>query len=303
MIYIIFNWVQDAKNVRDEEGWNNPNGSYWGIGDIVRGIITTYIYCIKKNYKFRVNLKYHPMYCLLKSDTEYNINKTLYLNNICNYDISNYDMVNTDFIWKEKIEDYIEKEIINKNNIYENNNDKIIYFMHNQKYNELDFTEEIKNYLSIYLREIFTPNKEILKNYSNLLNEFNILNSYNILHFRLGDNGLIKLNEEILIINKTIKKLNEFINNNNTKNLIIITDNTFLKKILQQKYDLHIIQFDKIGHFGKHKDLEKLKGSLLEYYFMILAKNIISYSVYRWNSGFAKSASFIGNNIISFHKI
>jgi hypothetical protein len=303
MIYIIFNWVQDAKNVRDSEGWDNPNGSYWGIGDIIRGIITTYIYCKKKNYKFRVSFRYHPLYCLLKNDNEYNTDKILSLSNICNYDVSNYDMSNTDFIWEEKIEDYIEKNINDEHNICENNNDKIIHFMHNQKYNELDFTEEIKNNISIYLREIFTPNKEILQNYLNLMNKFNIVNNYKILHFRLGDNGLIKLKEENSIINKAIKILNNFVCNNETKNLVIITDNTYFKKILEQKYDLHIIQFDKIGHFGKHKDLEKLKGSLLEYYFMILANNIISYSVYKWNSGFAKSASIIGNNIISFHKI
>lgn len=302
MIYIIFNWVQDAKNVRDSEGWDNPNGSYWGIGDIIRGIITTYIYCIKKKYNFKVSLRYHPLYSLLKNDNKHINNKIKNLSNICNYDDSNYDMSNTDFIWEERIEDYIEKKI-NEKNIQEKQNDKIIHFMHNQKYNQLDFTEEIKNNLSIYLREIFTPNKEILQKYNNFINKFNIDSNYQVLHFRLGDDGIIKFKKDKLIINKAINTLNNFISNNETKNLIIISDNTYFRKILEENYNLNIVKFDNIGHFGKHKDLEILKGSILEYYFMIVAKKIISFSVYRWNSGFAKSASIIGYNTINFNKI
>ena len=52
---VVFVWDQNPFNVRDDEGWDNPNGSYWGIGDIIRGILTTYAVCKKYNYNFYID--------------------------------------------------------------------------------------------------------------------------------------------------------------------------------------------------------------------------------------------------------
>ena len=64
---VIFSWQQKCENMPQTETAN-----FWGLGDGLKGIITTYQYCKKYNYKFVLDIHKHPISHFLKySDSTY----------------------------------------------------------------------------------------------------------------------------------------------------------------------------------------------------------------------------------------
>jgi hypothetical protein len=58
---IVFCWQQKCFNMPQTE-----TSCFWGLGDILKGIITTYQFCKKYNYKFVLEIHDHPISRFLK---------------------------------------------------------------------------------------------------------------------------------------------------------------------------------------------------------------------------------------------
>jgi hypothetical protein len=66
---IVFSWQQKCDNMPQTETTN-----FWGLGDGLKGIITTYQYCKRYNYKFVLDIHKHPISYFLKySDNTHSI--------------------------------------------------------------------------------------------------------------------------------------------------------------------------------------------------------------------------------------
>lgn len=271
---IIFVWDQNPYNVRDEEGWDNPNGSYWGIGDIIRGIIYTYKLCQENDYNFYIDFQKHLISKFLK------INKHPFYEYVKNNN-------KIPFIWKETPESYIKK-----------NNCDTILLMHNWK---------CKNYnppskLLQYLDDLFTPNDIFLEYINKLKNEYNIPDKYNIFHFRLGGCEKIKkwssINDNI--ITNAINIFSKYKENND----VIISDTKIIKQKLKEKYNKSIIiDLDNICHFGNCTDDISTQNTLLEFLLLVNANSIKTFSKFRWISGFAQKAAIIKNVPLKHFKV
>ena len=53
---IIFVWTTKPSNLTPTDSWG-----FWGIGDIIRGIIGTYQIAKKLNYNFYIDIQNHPI--------------------------------------------------------------------------------------------------------------------------------------------------------------------------------------------------------------------------------------------------
>jgi hypothetical protein len=239
---------------------NRSSDHFWGLGDIIRGTIKLYQLSKKYNFKLIVDKQHHPL--------------------------SNY-LINNEHQFSQIIKSYRNNiPIVGEPENYILNSTKksidVLIFFTNDKFND-PITEDCKD----FIKHNFTPNTDFL-NY--IIEKTNTIpfKEYTILHYRLGDDELVK--------NIKNKKLNnnsfvDHINKNKTKyeNYILVSDSLNLKKIVRGSTD--IFMFDSIvAHMGCSTDL---KDTLFEFFIITNAKKIKTYSVYPWTSGFVKIANDI----------
>jgi hypothetical protein len=170
---------------------------------------------------------------------------------------------NIEFIYPGDVENYI--------NSKENN--EIIYFFTNDSFNE-NIDEDTK----IFMKRILSPNINFSLYLNSKINEIPY-ESYNIIHFRFGDDEIVRGNN----INYD-NYLNIFLNNRKDNDILICDSFTFKNEV---KKITNIFTFDiNPIHIGYSKNIESLKDTLIDFYIMINSKEIKTFSVYGWISGF-----------------
>ena len=119
---------------------------------------------------------------------------------------------------------------------------------------------------------------------------YHIPNNYNILHFRLGQ--CEKKNNKIdnILLQKCIKLYLKY----QTNEIVVISDSMILKNELK-KLNAKMFFFNNISHLGYQNDLPLVENTLMEFFLLINAKSIITFSKFSRISGFAKYASIIKN--------
>ena len=284
---IIHIWTNNCSNIKYD---SKDTSSYWGIGDLIRGTIK--LFQLQRYLKFNlvVDISLHPISYFIENPNTNNkylqiINKKK--NNIPYYYIDklkpylhkildNNEINNTDY----NTDNNMDLDLDINNNTYE----KIILLTTNDKNIEtLPITDECK----IFIKNIFKTKPEFQVYYEEILNNFPINykdKKYSIFHIRLGDNYLVK-NDNNTIIFETF--INNFINENILKinEDIIITDNKLLKDYLKTRNDLFTLDTI-IGHTGIDSEKDIIRDTILEFFLLQNAKEIKTFSVYHWISGF-----------------
>jgi len=253
---IIYSLTNSVCNVESD----NTN-NFWGLGDVVRGMCCVYQICKKLNYSFIIDIQHHPISLFLKQRT---------------HDYEEYiksNKNNIPFIFPCNTENYIL-----------NNNENIMFFMTNDSYNgEVDIAcKEL-------LKDLFTPNETFQKYIDSKLLNIN-LKDYSVIHFRLGDDYLVRK----IIDMKLISHCYNIFKNNKEDNQILLTDNDFFKKLLKNKENAFTFDTN-LAHVG-YKEHEKIiQDTLFEFIVLLNVNKIKHYSVYGWKSGFINTANIINN--------
>lgn len=258
---VIHVWTHDVSNSKSDE-YNN----YWGLGDIIRGTIKLFQLSKKMGFKLIVDFQHHPISNFLKKQNH--IYESFILEN----------KNNIPFIFGDdnEVENYILK-----------NNDKdVLFFLTNNKYNE-----PINESCKIFIKNLLTMNDSFYSFYEEKRKEL-LFDEYNILHFRLGDDELVRK-----IYNNNYEKQLNIINLLNKENKYVLVSDSlqfknYINDFLKDKKNIFMFNID-IGHFGYHTDLEVLRNTLFEFFLIIHSKKINSFSVYPWMSGFVKIANTI----------
>jgi hypothetical protein len=110
---------------------------------------------------------------------------------------------------------------------------------------------------------------------------------FNIIHYRLGDDELVRntSHSNNYNLDHLVQKME--------KNDILMSDSSKFKEFVK-KSNLEIFMFDNaICHLGFHNDDDKIKDTLFEFFLLSYASKIKSHSIYSWESGFTKAISFI----------
>jgi len=255
---IIQVWTHSCYN-KISDNYDN----FWGIGDMLRGTLNLYLFCLENNYNFIVDIHLH------------NLSKYIIHNN--------HPYINLIEKNKDKI-----PFISDIQNYINNNNDDVIFLFTNLYQEIYNLTDETKNFMNNLLK----PKKEFELYINNYINN---LNNFSIIHFRLGDDELVRNNKNV----DYEKYINILKNINFNKNDIFISDSVSFKEFIKNK-NINITLFNTIPrHIGLNNDL---KDTLFEFFLLSKANKIYSYSIYGWDSGFVKWNSIIFDKNVEFIK-
>ncbi len=244
---------------------NRPVDDFWGLGDIIRGTIQLYQLSKKYNFVLIVDKQHHPIsnYLINREHQHSELIKS-YKNKVPFVDIDNCE----DFILK-----YVKYS--------KNKNTGLIFFTNDFFHGPI--TEDCKAFIKYH----FTPNTEFM-NYINEKMSVIPFKEYNILHYRFGDDDLIKkIKNNKLNLNSIINDINKY--HSEEQNTILVSDSSYLKKMA--KDSTKIFMFDSVlAHMGCS---DNIKDTLFEFFLITNSKKIKTYSVYWWISGFVKISNDI----------
>lgn len=228
---------------------NNCPGSYWGLGDIIRGTCKLYQLSKKMNFKLIVDTQLHPM--------------SKYLNNAPHKysDLIYNNKNNISFV--EDSEQFIK-----------NNNQNVIYFLTNQQCDEFNNHNKILDEdCKQFIKTILTPTPE----FEIYINKFNEFNNFNVLHYRLGDDDLMNNNINYMYYDSLVDNMPKI------DNSILLSDSCNFKKYIKSKINVFMID-GIVAHMGKSDN--DVKDTLREFFIITRAKHIYTHSIYCWISGF-----------------
>lgn len=250
-------------------GHSGVKHSYFGFGDVLRGTVTMFQLCKKLKMHYYVDISLHPIakYLEYKSDHPY---KHLMPKSSKDVDfLGIYPME----VKRKFFTSYMKADIVfGFSNLATDE-----YMKQN-----VPLEDDVRQ----FMLQILQP-KPILKK-TIATHARGIPDSFIALHYRLGDNALIKngkIDEKQVM--KHVKKQMD-------KRMVLFTDSSRLKKLVYETMydDLSMFHFD-IGHLGWHADDTKVFNSLVEFFVLTQAKEIRTTSVYSW----------ISNFILAVHKI
>ena len=187
---------------------NRTDDHFWGFGDIIRGTIKLYQLSKKYNFELIIDKQHHPL-------SKYLLNKEHEFSQIVESNKNNIPFTS-------ESENFILKNI--------NKPIDVLIFFTNDK-----FTDPITPDCKEFIKQNFTPNIDFLDYIIEKIGHIPF-KDYNILHYRLGDEELVKN-----IKNKKInpRRYIDHINKNKTitegVNDILVSDSLDLKKIAKQK--------------------------------------------------------------------
>ena len=238
---------------------------FWGLGDIIRGIIT--MFQLSKKYNFHLIVDFqHVSFCNYLKSVPHKYSSLILENKH-----------NIPFILDNEIESYI------------HNNSNEVCFLFTNSHLRGDITQECKE----FIKNILTPNEEFQKYIDETFLRYNIPENYHILHFRLGDSFLIK-NQEGNYSN-AIDKMNEW----SAKDDVLISDSLIFKeKIKETNKNVIILDTEPVHlgyktHSNNINNINNIKDTLLEFFIITKCKNIKTFSIYQWISGFVNIGHII----------
>jgi len=228
----------------------NTPGSFWGIGDILRGTLKVYQLCKKYNYTFIVDIQLHNL-------SNYLVNHPHEYSNIIK---DNADKI--EFVYGDELEKYLT-----------NHNSEIIYFFTNAHCDE-----NLDSDTKYFIKNILTPNAVCKETFSNKFCQ--IPENFNILHYRLGDEEIVSNYSftDSGMIDHLIKHKED--------NDILISDSRTFKCMAKQVKNINLLIFDlELRHIG-FESRESLMDTMFEFFLITKSKKIKTYSKYGWVSGF-----------------
>lgn len=241
---VVLVWGNKFKNI-------DSTTNFWGIGDVIRGTVKLFQLSKQMNFKLIVDIQLHPISLYLKKrEHEY-------------LDFIKIHPDIFDFVFPNNVEKYINES--NHNPIFLFTNDIC----------DKNISVECKE----FIKDIFQPNIEFEIYLNNKLKQI-LFDEYSILHYRLGDDELIKKNP-----NQNISNLVQQVQLKKQDNDILISDSITFKKIVGDISD--IFMFDILpAHLGYQQHADLIKDTLFEFFLVTKSKKIRTYSANGWVSGF-----------------
>jgi hypothetical protein len=229
--------------------------NYWGLGDMLRGICTSYMICKKLGYDFYLDIRGHPIgECLQDKghpftavvDSKRATVPFAVLSSLTN------------------IESYFNSSANLLNPILFGTNGPIV-----EAYDEDTVT---------FIKDVLSPSPKFAEFYE----RNKPASSYSVLHFRLGDKYLIDGGTSGLDTMYDI-----FVRNVSDTD-ILISDSPAFKKYVHAKHPCPMYDFP-ICHVGVDTDAEAIRNTLFEFLLAAKATAIKTHSNYSWVSGFMDS--------------
>jgi hypothetical protein len=248
--HLVFTWTQHVVNLT-----TSKDGNYWGIGDIIRGMIRSYQLAEQYNATFHIDIQMHPISHYLKPVVHPYMEEVMLKKD------------NIPFIWSQDMEHYIQST------------NGIICFLTNAHFNE---QQHVSTNCKQFIRSIFEPTSA----FQSYINSFSLPSHYVVYHYRFGDGELVT--EQQSNYSSFILHLQQHLRTDVVG--ILLSDSTSFKDAIR-KSAISITVFDtNVAHIGYHNDIQ---DTLFEFFVLSNASHIYTHSNYSWVSGFVKASHFI----------
>jgi len=263
------------------------NGVAQGLGDYIRGCFCLMQICAMLGLSFDMDLKNHPMSKYLiqsesESESEHNINYA----EVSRYENTNYVPINATTYSKNSIKFFI--EFVNNLNSMRG---KDIFFTFCHSFPIFDVQDVGRKFILSKL----LPN-EIMQNAikERLMRLELSPKRFAVIHIRSGDKYLLNNgNLNSFVVKKIIGILSK--NMKEGTKYLILSDNNQIKLLLKKVFPQVVTQFTKIAHLGESVNPQDnaIMETMLDFYLMSNAFQIISFSPYNWGSGFSQWCSVL----------
>ena len=270
---------------------NYKNGTFYGLGDFIRGCFWLISLCEKLGLKFDIDFSNHPLSKYVKGhckNLEINYDD-IYKMSLTDKDIQSYS--NTPDLFCKKFK-YLLQNV--KSDVY--------YTASN-----LDPVFAIKKTYIEFIKSRIMPNAEMMGKIEREMKNLNLINSnFSVIHIRAGDKFLSDNNNKLQenIVRNLFDKLKVLLNNESRKYLIL-SDFTNVKMLFNQ-YDNCVFQINKITHLGENLIIEEdaVQNTMMDFYLMSRSSHIYSYALmYKNCSGFSKWCSVVYNIPYEWYEI
>ena len=252
-----------------------------GFGDFLRGSIAIYNYAKKYNYTLYFDKDIHPIFQHLQKNP-YFIN-----------DKSNNDV----------------KELIPPLNYYQINNKLIILFENNECFslitnafytkngNKLENFGEITSECKKFFQYILQPNLLLKNKLFIVFDRFyniDIESNYKVIHLRFNDNIFLNQNNNYLDLKNDLNyKISNLLNKSNNTQYVLITNSNKMGNFFKKNHNLLYWSNNKTHLGGIVKNDDGIIDTLIDFFILSKAKEIIYFTEGNWLSAFSKMASII----------
>lgn len=235
-----------------------------GFGDFLRGSVALYQLSIKYGFNLRLDFSSHPLYDFIKH---------------CGEDDDRNDLDVHEFFNQRNAE--LESFLVGQSEM-----GTIKVITHAVPHRKI--TGGCRQFLLKYLK----PTKALTDHLSSVLTTLN-LTSYCTVHFRMGDHHF---GSELDLPTELENWFADDILPVWGKNVLVISDNASIKKIIQKKFDIKIIDVNPV-HLGQsalcRASGEEVRNTFSEFLLMSRSSWIYQYSIYPWGSSFSEMCAEI----------
>jgi hypothetical protein len=241
-----------------------------GLGDLIRGTMHLHDLSQRLNFKFTIDTQFHPISkCLTESECS-------------DPEQSQYVLQN-----KNKVHDFVNGDITELSNLIVNamNTNRMEPLLISNNLTEKMFVA-LNNPSALFIRKFLEPTTAFKTILNQMCKRHKISKNYSIIHFRLGDDELVKHHRNIAKYNRLLR----IIDSNMSENTYIISDSHEFKNFLRQvrpQLSNNVISTKPIHlSHSTENDSEKVIDTLFDFFLLTNAKLIKTYTNYTWVSGF-----------------
>ncbi len=256
-----------------KQSYYNYPDSFWGFGDILRGIIGMHQLSKKYNFDLIVDFSLHQIGKIIKSYNHKYYNKML------------QEQEQVQFLLSHQMDSTINNNLINSIN-------DVLFVTTNM---DLNTYNSMDNHTRLFLNNILQFNDDFNKYVEEKMKR--LQKNYNVIHYRLGDDEIKNSNMNEEKYERVYRHLLSIYN----KNDIVISDSIMFKKYIASKNSDILIEDTKIGHTGYEESLDAIKDTIYEFNLLKNAKLIKSYSTYGWISGFVQIVNKLFDVLLEGH--
>jgi hypothetical protein len=250
-----------------------------GLGDYIRGCFCLMQICAMLGLGFDMDLTNHPMskYLIPEAKSQYNINYA----EISRYENTNYVPINATTYSKNSINFFI--EFVNNLNGM-GDTESFFTFCHSFP------IFEVQDVGRKFILSKLLPNEMMQSAVKERLTRLELISKrFAVIHIRSGDKYLLNNGTlNTFVVKKIIGILSK--NMKEGTKYLILSDNNQIKLLLKKVFPQVVTKLTKITHLGecvKPED-DAIMETLLDFYLMSNAFQIISFSPYNWGSGFSQ---------------
>lgn len=295
---VIFVWQDQLSDKSLSVLPGKRESHYWGLGDVIRGMLSTASVCDKLNVKLYVDMRHHSFGKYFKHIPH---GHEKYVdNNLQHVEMIDYcGMHNTA---ASQGNQYRTKTLVQH---IKTGGDVVLLFTNHLLDGNL---ESVYNKYLPQIKQVFEPTDISSDIYKQRCSELSISGKYHVAHLRLGDISFSKFHhvKTNMSYHDILQKMHNTLQHHGVvanSTLLISDNNNFLNHASKANLGYKIHNYGNSAHVGIKSEKEPLEKTLVDMLFLLNSSGNHTFTVYNHQSGFVMYTSMLVNVNVTYHNI